>query len=437
MYALLRAFDRNESAKRRGWWLVVAAALFSIISQLHFLALIVFGLTGLAFLLYYRPRINWRYWLGSVLVVLFFYFPVIVNDWKTGGDNLGQFVAAFEKKSDNKAGHNLPEKVVKDVTENALYHGIILSGSQTADLPKLVVQKDFDIQCDYYCRNHLAEGLLFLLFFLLGAMLLIKQVAGKFRVCPLRQKIRTTLAQIKKETPKEQFLMLNFILFSVSLAIFLPLAFDFSARFFLIILPLPFLFLGLIWNLFSARWRWIGWLLVLGLVGSNLLFAQWFFVQLKEAKSVDYQIPRDRILKQKTRITLEQEKAVMAELEKQYQENAHPIIYRAQPEFHRALAYLLDQKNIPRDGISTREICQKANYFLVIRSQSNLKRALGKYESKFEVKDKKQLGTLTIIFLQPKKEAVNCENFDLSKFHNQKKASRSVAKRYTWGEVFK
>ncbi len=435
IYALLRAFDEAEQPRKRGWFLVGAAAVFSLISQFHFLALIVFGLTGLGFLIYCRPRIGWPYWVGSVLVVLFFYFPVILNDVKTGGDNYNQFVMAFTKKSEDKAGHNLAEKVVKDATENSLYHWIILSGAQTADLPALEVKGLPDVKCDQYCREHLPEGLLAGAVFVVGGLLLLWRALGGLFFPKNKKRLKELLGKISRQGPKEKFLALNLILAIVSFIIFIPLSFDLSARFFLIILPLPFLFLGLIWESIPKKIAWIGWLIVVGLMVSNLYFVNNFFGQLRDAKSVAYELPRDRILKQKTRITLEQEQAIVDLLEEHYEKNNYPIIYKAQPEFHRALAYLLDQRKIPRDGISKSKLCRKANYFLVFRTQSDSNKLKEKYREFFDFGKEEQFGTLTVLPLELKTAKATCEKFDPKTFRNYKNEGGAVAKRYNWGEV--
>ena len=250
-------------------------------------------------MLYCRPKINWKFWVGSILIVIFFYFPVIVNDIKTGGKNLDEFSRAFTKKSDDKDNHNLVEKVAKDVTENALYYWIIISGAQTGDLPNLEIRGFPDIKCAQYCRDHLEEGLLALLIFIAGGSLLVYKVGR----------------QIKIRDAKQDFLVLNLILAGTSFIIFIPLAFDLSARFFLIIMPLPFLFVGILLDLIPKRYKLIYWSLIGMLILSNLYFTQRFFIELKNTKNTAYELPRDRILKQKTRITLEQERAIINAIE--------------------------------------------------------------------------------------------------------------------------
>ncbi|HHX58365.1 MAG TPA: hypothetical protein GX706_01185, partial [Candidatus Moranbacteria bacterium] len=372
------------------------------------------------FLIYCRPRINWKFWASSILIVLFFYCPVIVNDWKTGGANYKQFVEAFTKKSDNKESRNLIEKLVKNTTENALYHWIIISGAQTADLPGLEVKGLPDIKCEQYCRDHLKEGFLALLIFMIGGFLLIYKTGQGFY----------------QRGVKQDFLALNLILAGVSFIVFTPLAFNFSARFFLIITPLPFLFLGLFLNLIPRKYKWVCWILVGSLILSNLFFTKRFFIELRDAKTVDYLLPRDRILKQKTRITLEQEQAIVDFLESYYLKNGYPVIYQGQPEFHRALAYLLDQRKVPRDGLSIRQLCRDANYFLVLRTQSDQSKKREDLGEKFNFGTEQKFGTLVVIPLELKATAATCEQFEVDKFRNYKNEGGSVAKRYNWGEIF-
>lgn len=146
-------------------------------------------------------------------------------------------------------------------------------------------------------------------------------------------------------------------------------------------------------------------------------------------------MPRDRILKQKTRITLEQERAIINAIEEVYNQNGYPVIYESQPEFKRALAYLLDQKKIPRDGLSLKQICREANYFLILRTQSDQNKIKEKLATNFDFETEQNFGTLTLTLLSLKKETATCEQFNVKKFRNYKNEGGSSAKRYTWKEI--
>ncbi|MFO7807348.1 MAG: glycosyltransferase family 39 protein [Candidatus Moraniibacteriota bacterium] len=86
---------------KRGRWLVLTAASFGILSQLHFVALGGFGLIGLVFLLAYKPKINLKYWVYAASSVFVLYIPMILSEIKTKGANFEQFkYALFAKTSE-------------------------------------------------------------------------------------------------------------------------------------------------------------------------------------------------------------------------------------------------------------------------------------------------------------------------------------------------
>jgi hypothetical protein len=127
--------------------------------------------------------------------------------------------------------------------------------------------------------------------------------------------------------------------------------------------------------------------------------------------------------------------AIADYMENFYLENKYPVFYKGQSEFHRAFAYILDGRKVPRDGISKSKICRQGNYFLIIRTQSDINNYLS-YFRKFDLLEEKLFGTLRVFHLTPKQEAITCEKPDQSKFRNYKGEGGSVAKRYIWNEIF-
>jgi hypothetical protein len=234
--------------------------------------------------------------------------------------------------------------------------------------------------------------------------------------------------------------MLNAILFVISFGTFTLLAYDLSPRFYLIIIPLPFIFWGLIVSKLSKvlKINNLIWAVTIVFVAFNLYFTVNFLNQLAKAKIEVIDIGSDKILKQKTRITLEQQQSIVDYIESIYKKNNYAVLYYGQSEFHRAFAYLLDQKKIPRDGLNVGDgikICKKANYFVIIRSQSD-KKIMDKYFVKFSLIEEKKFGTLTVYHIMPKPITVNCEAPDQSKFRTYKDEGGAVAKRYNWKEIF-
>ncbi len=424
LLSLLGAVD-SEKSKKQGYWLLLSALMFGILSQLHFLAMIVIFIVAVLFLIIKRPRIKIIFWALSVCIVLFLNLPLIINDIKSGGDNIKQLTATVEDKSEGKAKYDIVEKLIKNYTESSLSYWTIISGFQGAELPRIVAElktKNIEIDCNQGCRDHLLVGIIAAIIFTLGIVLLFFET---FR---------------EKEPQKKDFLMLNVILFVISFGTFTLLAYDLSPRFYLIIIPLPFIFWGLIVSKLSKvlKINNLIWAVTIVFVAFNLYFTVNFLNQLAKAKIEVIDIGSDKILKQKTRITLEQQQSIVDYIESIYKKNNYAVLYYGQSEFHRAFAYLLDQKKIPRDGLNVGDgikICKKANYFVIIRSQSD-KKIMDKYFVKFSLIEEKKFGTLTVYHIMPKPITVNCEAPDQSKFRTYKDEGGAVAKRYNWKEIF-
>jgi len=241
----------------------------------------------------------------------------------------------------------------------------------------------------------------------------------------------------ERNIAKKDFLTLNAIYFAVAFIIFTPLAFKLSPRFFLVTAAIPFALLGLLLERFSylAKDKSKTAIIIIAILAVlNLFFTYKFFEELRLAPNKNMEIGRDKILKQKTRITLEQQKQIVDYLESFYQKNNYPVFYKGQNEFHRAFAYLLDKRRIPRDGISKSKICRQGNYFLIVRAQSNPEN-YSSYMNYFNVLEKKSFGTLIILRLRPKENAITCEKSNQEEFRNYKNEGGAAAKRYKWNEI--
>ena len=422
-YFLLKAVDKKE--KRKNWYLLVSAIFLGILIQFHFLALIITPLAIAIFLIIKRPKIKFKFWLASILAIIILNVPMIVNEIKTGGDNAKQFMEVVAKKS-TKEKHALVEKAFENYLEHSLNYWTIISGSQRGELFRVESVNGsnikLDIKCGRSCRDNLLQGMLALLVFTAGLLSLAIKLAKERNIA------------------RKDFLTFNAIYFAVAFIIFTPLAFKLSPRFFLVTAAIPFALLGLLLERFSylAKDKNKTAIIIIAILAVlNLFFTYKFFEELRLAPSKNIEIGRDKILKQKTRITLEQQKQIVDYLESFYQKNNCPVFYKGQNEFHRAFAYLLDKRRIPRDGISKSKICRQGNYFLIIRAQSDIQYYRGKYENYFNFISKKEFGTLTVFKLTPKensitKEAINPSELKRDEAENNK---REKSRRYRWKEI--
>ena len=170
---------------------------------------------------------------------------------------------------------------------------------------------------------------------------------------------------------------------------------------------------------------------------SNLAAAKERFSQLKKAPYEAVEIGADKILKERDRVTLEQQYMVINYIESTYQKNNYPVYLNSEPFYRRSLLYHLDQRNIPRDDfrntVNAQKIYAEGNYFLVLPSGSNFKKDVAKYADYTEIQEK-QFGTLMLIQLEPKKESINAVRQEF-KEKKESKSAPGVPKRFKWEEI--
>jgi len=163
------------------------------------------------------------------------------------------------------------------------------------------------------------------------------------------------------------------------------------------------------------------------------------FNGLKDAPYKTVNVSADRILKERNRVTLEQQYIITDYIESFYKKNKFPVYLNSSSFYRRSLLFDLSQRGIPesdfRDAVNVHTVYRNGNYFLVYPSSSNVEGHIKDYSMSYNFVGKKQFGTLTVIQLSPKPEAINAEEEQFDKSGNPKSAS-GVPKRYTWQEVF-
>lgn len=421
-YSMLRVVDKDE--KRPGWWLVLASASFSIASQLHFVALLSLPVIAIAFLLIKRPKIKLKFWLASVLLLIFFYIPPIINDFKTGGDNIKEFEAVFLKKSTkDKDKHTLVEKIIKSSEETALGYGILATGYQDAELP--IVRSNgglkFDLVCDRDCKNNFPAGLMFGFVFMLGIL------AAAFRIYSKKDK-----------GSANDFSIIVALWFLTVLGLFVPISYDLAPRFFLLVAPLPFFVVGYILEFFDkTKFRSLVYVFGFALLILNLNSVKARFSQLEMTDQKNFESGSDKILKERMRVTLGQQLKIADYMQDVYKQNGFPVYVNSEAFYRRAFLYHLGQKNIPYDDFrNTRDtIYEQGNYFLVYPAKDSPEEIASSYLAKYDILESRDFGTLKVVRLAPKKELVNAS---VQIFGPEKKptSAKGVPVRCRWNEVF-
>ncbi len=421
-YALLR-IDKKKGDRENGKWLVVTALAVAGISQMHFLAFVSVPVIAIIYLIWTRPKISGKYWILAVLAFLFMNTPLIINDYKTGGRNIQEFIKVVTNRSTDEKKHSLKATLVRSVELHARYNWLILSGDQLAFAP--LSQRNM-LRCKEHCSARFFRGIISLA--LLGW--------GIFAWWDLWNR--------EKEERRKNFLRLIILWSGVVFVLYSKLAYDIAPRFFLLEAPLFIIFLGLIvrWlNLKTKNKYTTVWLaILLFLVFSNLLFLRGYYGQLARAGTDDNFVlsHKDYILKEKTRVTYEQMEEIVGFMKKEWQQNNYPIFFRAQPEYKTAFGGILELQKIPFVYLSKdlKNIYRQGNYFIILRSQSDQKALLSRYVQKFDIQDKKQFGTLIVYRLKPKEEFITAESKKIVPPSRNKKYPSTIQRRYLWRQIF-
>lgn len=203
-------FFKSESGRKKTVWAIIIGVSYAIASQLHFVCFLGLPLALLAVILirrFFFKNKNVRYlkYFGIVVFIfILFYIPVILSDLQTDWNNSLNFLSSFEKKSSDSSLLNL---LKKDAIIFSKYFLTISFG--------IVAAPDY-------------------LIFLAGFLIILA--------------IGTGLFLIKKEIDPNRkfFILLSLIWFFAYFLPYIPIATKLQPRHFLPILPVPFVFIGLI-----------------------------------------------------------------------------------------------------------------------------------------------------------------------------------------------
>lgn len=418
MYALLRAVDKDGTNRER--WFLGAVFALTLATHAHFLAFVAVPTIAVLFLLFKRPRFSVRSWAGAVLIVVLLYLPMVLNEIETKGMNTEEFFGAITEKS-TKEDHTVIDKLFRNSAEHALGALVITTGFEGGTFPSITwSQGRIWWTCAEKCDQGKWYGVSAGLF--LGSSVLLLSFFW------WRESVVT----------KRDFLLLVGIWLGVTFVLFLPLSYGFAPRFFLLSGMLFFVLLGLIFvgvrQLFG---RVLGTVVVAAatslLVASQLYFLTGRFDQLSRADSEIVKNAPDRILKERIRVTLGQQEQIVDFLEARSEENDYPVYMFSEPQHRRALKYLMERRGIENAVLGFDGVYTEGVYFLVLRAQSDLEDALKKYKTSYGVGTMTSFGTLVVIELFPKPEAIIGKRQD---FTLPKPSDSKAPPRYTWKELW-
>jgi 4-amino-4-deoxy-L-arabinose transferase-like glycosyltransferase len=411
-YSMLRSVSDGE--KRKSVWFLFSIAVTTILTQIHFNSFFVIPPIVFLFFLIKRPNFRWKIWISALSIVIILYSPVIAHEIRTKGQDISYFAGKFEKRTTSIQGA-LTENIFKNIQYNAFEYFLIISGNDQINekQPKgyALGLSDYPQTLDLFLR---IAGLIY---FGLAIFLLIKNLLQK------------------KSGDHKNFLILVFLWFIFSFLYFYSIVrgYRIYPRFFLLVSPLAFIFLGLILDSLkpqkNKRRFILAALLVLALVSFNLYQISRYFNQLANAGIESVSVKTEDIFPNFFRVPLERQMAVIDYIESIYKKNGYPVYIQSIPEFEPVFWYHLKKRNIEFYGdLQTDIIYKKANYFLINKSP------LREYRAQFfNVADEKKLGILEVYYLTPKPEKINAE---IQMEKNKMEQTELIEENLTWKKSF-
>ncbi|MFA5776848.1 MAG: glycosyltransferase family 39 protein [Parcubacteria group bacterium] len=426
-YALLQSVSEKEKNKDR--WFLFFAFLIGVSTQIHFNSFFIIPAVAIIFLLIKRPKFKLKTWGLAIAIFLFLYSPVIVNEIKTGG----QDIAFFQEKISGESSDETTQDPGKDdkksgekLFQNFRYHAyeyfLIISGNDTinGNRPK---GYDLGLTCKT-CSDKLPWRTSGLILFLFGTILL---------ACKLTK---------EKDSERKNFLLISALWLAASFLYFFAITYDglyIYPRFFLVVAPLPFILLGLIFESLGADKNRISLLAfaaaILFLSFANTQKLKDDFSQLKNAPIQDKKVEKEDVFPNNYRVTQEQQILITDYIASEFKQNSYPVYIKTIHEYEPAFWYYLGQKGIYYYGkMKPETVYKQGNYFLVLYS-SDSNKEIKEYGDTFNIAEEKEFGVLTVFQLNPKPASITGERQSDSKRETPVQAQQ-ISKLLTWKKLF-
>ncbi len=389
-YTLLRSVSKQEKHPAR--WFLISIAAITITSQIHFNSFFVVPLITALFLLLKMPRFPLKVWAAALAIILIIYSPLIFNDIKTGGENLGYFKDKMKKTTRT---YFKPKEVIQALEYDAYGNWFIISGNDQINGVRLT---SFGFDCAT-CRQNLPIKLSALAIFFAGAFLLF------FRIFK------------ERDPDKKNFTILISLWFLVSIYLLYTIAKNYRMypRFYLVMSPMAVILFGLILDHIKPHLGKIRLaifsLIILVLVGMNVgriipIFEQLADVPYSAAKNIE----NGDIFPNTNRLTLEEEINVVNYIEKKHRQNGFPVYLTARSEYISTYWYLLEKRGVHYYGaIGKKNLYAQGNYFDIKFSDDSQST-----DSRFNILEKKDMGAVIVYYMVPKPKNATAEKQNAS-----------------------
>jgi hypothetical protein len=407
----LRLTDEKKR-KKRYFWLILLVASWAVAGQLHFVVLAAIPAVIFLFLLWTGSwrNFSWKEALLAVLIFIILFSPVILSDIKMKGDNVKQFLWAFQYKPQE---HGLLQNIKTDILLHANYYTLILTTyvSPTG-------------------KASLAAGIL-LSFFGLGYL-------GY---------------NLRKEKNEERkiFLKLIFLWAAVSFLILIPFAFQIKPRFLLFEIFIPFLFvgMGIEWLLKGEKNKKIIFLattaMMSAVIALNVEATFAWFGKLENGEKFSVWGNRFSFIQYPKAVTVSDFEQAAEFVNGQWRKNPAKLYFYGNLEFRNPMLYILEKKNPGIDyeyiGYRTRDF--SGRYFSISTAGGGIDSLPKHYQAKFDLIENETFEKLAIQELglkeiQPKESEKESLKDPKIESETEKNAKKGIKKgeRVLWEDLF-
>lgn len=253
LYALHEVIAKKVNNKLL--WAIVSGVVIGIGMQLHSTLLLFLPITTIILfgILVLRRFLIVRYFFVILFIALFLNLPQLVSEYQTGGSNAKAFFGGMETKQEG--GDSLVSRIWRDTSCFTQGNINILSGYEISNECVLKVNRKGDVAI-----------------FALGFAFLLGGIALGLR----------SFWQ-EKDYDKKAFLGIVFLYSAIAYIIFIPLAYEISMRFFLVLIFMPFMLLGFWLSFFSEkllrnRVDYLYAIVTLIFAGLNIFFVSKYFI---------------------------------------------------------------------------------------------------------------------------------------------------------------
>lgn len=395
LFALFKTITPEQ--KNRHWWFILLVGLFGFSSQLHYNALFILSAIIGTTLLIKRPRFSWKIWAIAFSLLAFLHLPLIIHEIKTEGFNTNLLL---EKASDTTGDEKKKEGPLANLLQNFRYgageYFLIISGNDQINDGHLQ-GASWGLFCTT-CTDNFLPRMAGYGFYLTGIFLLFFNLYRE------------------KNLGRKNFLLICALWFIFSFLYFWNLLngkLYLYPRFFLIIAPLPFVFIGLMLEKIYRKKNTLLTALALSLVFiialANIASIKSHFSSLASVSFEALELETEDVFPNTNRATLSLHKKVVERMAEQITDAKIPTYLLSESEYEPVYWYLLGKRGINfsknlNDMLGDEEFFQEGYYFIIYQTVDLEKSGFIKKLSYFQIVSQEKFGSLTLFTLKPKSE---------------------------------